>query len=70
MAVQSFRYTEYWVECDVCGSEDVVHSGDIGCDGTTVSSKSTAMKALGYHNSKGRCLCDDCYRLEKAHGTK
>lgn len=68
MGLQVIRCFEYVIECDVCGEMDVMHTGDF----PTVKGKSiyvhdisSAIKGFEYHKSKGRLLCDKCFRKMK-----
>ena len=60
MAVTVMRVSEYDVECDECGYEEVLYSYD-QANGVIVHSIATAMKAARFHKRKGKCLCPICY---------
>ena len=47
-----------WVECDACGQE--VGSSDYGC--TDAVSARHAARQEGAHRSRGRDICEDCWK--------
>ena len=56
---------EYVIGCDMCGSVEVLHTGDCPTvDGETIyiHDINTAIKGALYHRSKGLLLCDECFK--------
>lgn len=67
MGVESYRVTQYYVECDACGVADTV--ADNRAEG--VYSKQEAIRWAGMHKIKdGRVLCDGCYNKYKQGNRK
>ena len=60
MGITSFTTTEYTIKCDICHRQEVCHSFFEG-----VHNKRQAITWAGMHTSKGRILCDACYKKEK-----
>lgn len=61
MGISSRRYQQYYVQCDICGCEDVV------ADSTTehVHSKRAAIAWAKMHKiNDGRIVCNDCYKAK------
>ena len=68
MGFRIMRCFEYGAECDECGEMDVLHTGDtltINGQEIFVHDKQSAIKGLQYHRSKGRYLCDRCFKKMK-----
>lgn len=62
--INVLRVFEYDIICDKCGVNEVLHTGD--SDGEIcVHNIHTAIKSAGFHRSKGRLLCDECFKKEK-----
>lgn len=59
MGVTSKTFTQYYVQCDICGCEDVVADNNT----ERVHSKQQAIKWAKMHKVKGEgILCDDCFK--------
>ena len=69
MGLEVIRVYEYVIRCDECGECDVMHTGDnpriTNGNRIYVHNVPSAIKAFEYHRSKGRLLCDECYRKLK-----
>lgn len=63
MGINVLRCFEYSMVCDICGSEEVLHTNDHPEEDICVHNINTAIKGAGYHRSKGRLLCDDCFNI-------
>lgn len=64
MGISVLKVYEYSMVCDICGIEEVLHSGDHPDDvDVYVHNIHTAIKVAGFHRSKGRLLCDDCFYI-------
>ena len=69
MAIRALRIYEYWVECDKCGNEEVLHTGDQD-NGVFIHSMTTAKRAAMYHYVGKKLLCPICYEnylYDKTH---
>lgn len=62
MGISVLKVYEYSMVCDICGIVEVLHTGD-NPDDVYVHNIHTAIKGAGYHRSKGRLLCDDCFYI-------
>jgi len=58
------RIFEYNMVCDKCGVNEVLHTGDSD-DNIFVHNIHTAIRLAGFHMSKGKLLCDDCFNNKK-----
>ena len=62
MGVTSITFTQYNIECDVCGISECCPSS--AAEG--VRSKQQAIKWADMHKTKdGRVLCDNCFKIHK-----
>lgn len=62
MGIQSLRFTQYYVECDICGCGDVIADNF----SEHIHSKQQAIKWADMHRIKdGRILCDTCFEQYK-----
>lgn len=64
MGVESKRYTEYHIVCDVCGHDEVVFTGDmfkVGKQEYRVIDKESAIKLSGFARRGNQIVCDDCH---------
>lgn len=65
MAVTSYSITQYFIECDGCGSNECCPDSL----SENVHSKRAAVKWAGMHTVKdGRVLCDKCFNQYKNGG--
>ena len=64
MSVHWNRVTEYDVECDECGKSEVLYSGD-SYHGRIVCNITSAIYVAGFHRSRGKVLCDVCFKARK-----
>ena len=62
MGITATKIVEYAIQCDVCGCEEVIHTG---CGDIHVHTINDAMKELRYHRSHGQILCDECFKNRK-----
>lgn len=60
MGFRATRLVEYDFDCDICGKNETLYTGDCP-DDIIVHDINTAFKAAGYHKSKGKILCADCF---------
>lgn len=61
MGVSSFQSTQYEIQCDICGAEEVCHSFFEG-----VHSKQQAIRWAKMHRLKnGTVLCENCFKKRK-----
>lgn len=62
MSVLSYTVTQYTVECDNCGVEEICVDNNV----ENVHSKQQAIKWAGYHQTKDRrVLCGSCFQQYK-----
>ena len=61
MAVTSYRITQYFIECDDCGSNECCPDSL----SENVHSKQQAIKWAGMHRVGDLVLCDKCYKNHK-----
>ena len=62
MGLSVLRCFEYVAECDICGTMDVMHTGDRPTvDGQTIYVHDTqsAIKGFQFHKPKNGFICDD-----------
>ena len=65
MSVSSYRITQYFIECDRCGSSECCPDNLA----EKVYSKQQAIKWARMHRVKdGRVLCDKCFKKYKKGG--
>lgn len=62
MSYRALRITEYQLQCDICGVEEVLHNFDT-INNETVNSNNV-FRLSGYHRLKGLILCDNCFAKE------
>lgn len=60
MGISTMRVYEYYLECDLCGRDEVYHTYDIDND-VKVHSIASAIRAAKFHRSKGKLVCPICY---------
>lgn len=65
MGLNVLKTYEYYLECDCCGAFETFHTNDTGQDGIIVHNIPTAIKGGQYHRSKGKLLCNDCFKKVK-----
>ena len=69
--LKNFEYIyEYIAECDMCGTMDVIHTGDaptVGGESIYVHDTQSAIKGyqFQFHRTKNGFICDDCYKKIK-----
>ena len=63
MAFKVLRFSEYQMQCDICGVEEVLHDVD-KCDDEWVNSHN-CLRLAGFHRSHDLILCDRCFKERK-----
>lgn len=67
MSVYSYRTTQYFIECDVCGSNE--YCPDSLAE--RVHTKQQAIRWAKMHKVKdGRIMCDECFKKHKKGGAE
>lgn len=59
MGIEVRKIFEYDLICDTCGCEEVLHTGE---GDVFVHDINTAIKEARFHRSRGKLLCDGCFR--------
>ncbi len=67
MSVYSYRITQYFIKCDVCGISECCPDGLA----ERVHTKQQAIKWARMHKVKdGRIMCDKCFKEHKKGGAE
>ena len=56
---------EYTFKCDICGGLERLYTGFTVAPGIVVHNILTARNACHFHQSKGRSLCDICFKATR-----
>lgn len=66
MGFSVFQCFEYTFQCDECDDMVVYHTGDADNEIEYIHDSESARKASKYHRTKGKWICDECWKNRRA----